>query len=73
MPLIFTAFVPVSPPVIPPVTAGADQLYNVPAGMIPLIISVGVRLNIIPLQVVEVMALIIASGFSVTVTVKTFP
>ena len=70
VPLILVALLPAWPPVIPPVTLGADQLYNVPAGTIPLVRLVGVTLKITPLHVTVVIAVITAVGFRVTVTVK---
>jgi len=73
VPLIFTALVPITPPVIPPVTVGADQLYNVPAGTIPFVPFVGVTVNNTPLQVIPVIAVIADTGFTLTVTVKLAP
>ena len=70
VPLILVALVPVTPPVIPPNTLGADQLYKVPAGTIPLVLLVGVTVNVTPLHVTVVIAVITAVGFKVTVTVK---
>ena len=70
VPLILVALLPIAPPVIPPVTLGADQLYNVPAGTIPLVTFVGVTVNSTPLHVTVVIAVITAVGFKVTVTVK---
>ena len=73
VPLIFIALVPGAPPVIPPVTDGALQLYKVPAGTIPFTPSIGVRLNRVPLQVVDDIALITGVGFTETVTVNDVP
>ena len=70
VPLILVALVPVTPPVIPPNTLGADQLYKAPAGTIPLVLLVGVTVNVTPLHVTVVIAVITAVGFKVTVTVK---
>ena len=53
-----------------PVTDGALQLYNVPAGTTPFVTSVGVTLNITPLHVVVLIGLIIPTGLTVTVTVN---
>jgi hypothetical protein len=64
---------PDTPPVNPPVTLGADQLYVVPAGTIPFVPFVGVTLNVAPLQPVAVMALIFAVGFTDTVKENTAP
>jgi len=55
-PLILTAVVPLTPPVIPPVTPGAPQLYVVPTGMIPFVPFVGLTVKLTPLHVVFVIA-----------------
>ena len=73
MPLIFTAFVPGNPPVIAPVTVGADHEYNVPAGTIPFVPLVGVTVNNTPLQLTPVIAVTAAEGFTDTVTVNAAP
>ncbi len=73
VPVITVAPLPVVPPVMPPVTVGALQLYVVPAGTIPLIPSVGVALNCTPLQVMAVIAAITAFGLTFTVTVNVAP
>jgi hypothetical protein len=73
VPVIIDAPLPVPPPVILPVTDGALQLYNVPAGTTPLIPLVGDDVNNTPLHVVDVIALIVAFGFTVTVKVNTAP
>ena len=73
MPLIFTAFVPEAPPVIPPVTDGVLQLYKVPAGTTPSVPLVGVNVNNTPLQVIVVIAVTLAVGLIVTVTAKLAP
>jgi hypothetical protein len=54
-------------------TAGRSQVYLVLAGTIPLVISVGVTLNVVPLQIVALMAVITAFGFTVTNTVNVAP
>jgi hypothetical protein len=54
-------------------TAGRSQVYLVLAGTIPLVISVGVTLNVVPLQIVALMAVITAFGFTVTSTVNVAP
>ena len=72
-PLILTAVVPLTPPVIPPVTPGALQLYVVPTGMIPFVPFVGVIVKLTPLHVVFVIAVTCASGFRFTVTEKDAP
>ena len=70
MPLINAAPLPVVPPVNPPVTVGALQLYVVPAGTIPFVPFAGDELNNTPLHVVALIALITAVGFTVTVQVN---
>ena len=52
---------------------GSPQLYEVPAGTIPLVILVGVTLNNNPLQTVVLIELITAVGLTVTNTVKVAP
>jgi hypothetical protein len=49
---------PAAPPVIPPVTVGAVQVYVVPDGTVPLIPFVGVTVNGIPVQIAEFMVVI---------------
>ena len=49
---------------------GAVQVYKVPLGTIPLVISVGVIAKPTPLQVTVVIVLITAVGFIVTITVN---
>jgi hypothetical protein len=73
VPVIIDAPLPVPPPVILPVTDGALQLYVVPAGTTPFVPFVGVALNNTPLHVIDVIALIVAFGFTVTVNVKADP
>jgi hypothetical protein len=68
IPLMIVAFVPDAPPVIPPVTAGAGQLYVVPAGTTPLTISAGVTENPDALHTVVVRVFINGFGSTVTVT-----
>jgi hypothetical protein len=58
---------------MPPVTLGADQLYNVLAGTTPLITLVGVTLNNTPLHAVPVIVFITAIGLTDTVKVNTRP
>ena len=65
---MFKAPLPNVPPVIPPVTNGADQLYVVPVGTTPLVPSAGVTVNPIPLQIVVVIAVIAGIGFTRRVT-----
>ena len=73
VPLIVVAFVAGDPPVKPPVTLGALQLYNVPAGTIPLVRFVGLTVNATPLQLTELIAVITAVGLIVIVTVNVAP
>ena len=69
VPLILPALVPDNPPV-KPVPVGADQLYVVPAGTVPLD---GVVLNIDPEHTVVLIAVTLACGLMVTVTLNTAP
>jgi hypothetical protein len=55
-----------APPVIPPVTVGALQLYVVPGGIVPVKNAV----NPTPVQVLNVTLLIDATGNTLTVTVN---
>ena len=73
MPLIVVAFVAGDPPVKPPVTLGALQLYNVPAGTMPSVRFVGLTVNATPLQLTEVISVITAVGLIVIVTVNVAP
>ncbi len=73
VPLITAAFVPLKPPVKPPVTVGADQLYNVPVGTMPFVPFVGVAVKSTPLQLTVVIAVTTAVGFTLMVTVNVEP
>ena len=73
LPVISIAPVPLMPPVIPPVTTGTLQLYNVPPGTIPSARFVGLTVNITPLQLTAVRLLITAVGLIVIVTVNVAP
>jgi hypothetical protein len=64
---------PVVPPVMLPVTSGADQLYVVPAGTIPLVPFAGVKLNEVPLQKDPVILVTAGNGFRVKEIVKVLP
>lgn len=66
VPVIDEAVVPGAPPVIPPVTIGALQLYEIPEGIVP----VNDTVNPTPEQVVSVTLLITAVGNTFTVTVN---
>jgi hypothetical protein len=59
-----------APPVNPPVTPGAAQLYVVPAGTVPLVMSTGVTVNPTVLHVVLVMFVIAGVGLTVTGKVR---
>ena len=72
VPLILPALVPDNPPV-KPVPVGVDQLYVVPAGTMPLVPLDGVVLNTVPVHTVVLIAVILACGFIVTVTLNTAP
>jgi hypothetical protein len=67
VPLILVCVNAPAPPVIPPVISGAGQLYVVPAGITPLVTSVGVTVNNTPLHVTAVIAVTAAFGLIVTV------
>ncbi len=73
LPLINAAFVALDNPVIPPVTDGTDQLYKVPAGTIPLVLLAGLTVNVTPLQLTVVIAVITGVGLMVTVKVNVAP
>ena len=64
---------PATPPVSPPVTVGALQLYVVPAGTTPFVPFAGVAVNAVPLHTVAVIAFIDGFGLTVTVTVNVLP
>jgi hypothetical protein len=62
-----------TPPVMPPVTDGAVQVYVVPAGTIPLVPLTGVDVKAILVHVITVIGVITGTEFTVTVTVKVGP
>lgn len=64
---------PAAPPVIPPETAGAPQVYVVPAGTTPLVLFTGVTENATALHAVPVIAVIAGMGLTVTVLVIGVP
>ena len=66
MPVTDPALVPGAPPVIPPVTVGALQLYVVPEGIVPVKDAVKPT----PVQVLNVTLLIEAAGKTLTITVN---
>ncbi len=72
-PLIVATATDCDNPPVNPVPVGVDQVYNVPAGTTPFVTSVGVTLNITPLQVVVLIGLIMPTGLIVTVTVNVDP
>jgi len=65
--------VPAIPPVTPPVTTAAPHEYVVPAGTTPLVIFIGVEVNVPPLHIVAVMSVTEGIGLTVTVTVNVAP
>jgi hypothetical protein len=69
---MFAADEPDEPPVIPPVTNGAGQLYVMPEGTISVPLA-GIIVKAVPLHVVAVLAAIDGVGLTVTVTVKALP
>ena len=73
VPLIVVWPLTAAPPVNPPVTLGALQLYNVPAGTMPLVRFVGLTVKATPLQLIELIAVITAVGLIVIVTVNVAP
>ena len=56
-----------------PAPEGVVHVYSVPAGSVPFVPSTGVKLKLLPLQIVVLNVLIVAAGLIVTVTVKAFP
>ena len=67
VPEIEAAFVPAAPPVIPPVTAGAGQVYVVPDGTVPSVPLAGDTVNGDPLHTVLVRVFIAGVGVIVIV------
>ena len=72
VPVILDAPLPVDPP-LKPVPEGNPQLYVVPTGTIPFVLLTGATENPVPLQTVEVIAVMAGVGLIVTVTVKVPP
>ena len=70
---MLVAFVPHTPPVMPPVTVGDNQLYVVPEGKTPFVPFTGVEVKDMPVHAVLVSAVIEGVGFTVTVTVNEEP
>lgn len=64
---------PAAPPVTPPVTTGAVQVYVVPAGIIPFVTLKGDDAKVPPLHTVAVIAVTAGIGLTVTVTVNGAP
>ena len=60
-------------PPVNPVPVGADHVYIVPDGITPFTPSVGVILNVPPLQTEVVIAVTVAKGLIVTVNVNCAP
>ena len=73
VPVMLLWALPEAPPVRPPVTVGADQLYVVPDGTIPFVSLTGVEVKPVPPQVTLVILFTYGRGFTVTVTVKVAP
>ena len=73
VPLMIDTPLAPDPPVRLPLIDGADHVYVVPAGKIPLVILVGVTVNVTPLQVIVLIAVIAGVGLMVTVTVNAAP
>ena len=77
VPVMILCNVPDAPPVTPPVTVGADQLYFVPTGTIssplmpPPLTGVNTKLSL--LHIISSLALIEGFGLIVTVNVNTSP
>ena len=64
--IVFTPLTCVAPPV-KPVPVGANQVYVVPAGTIPLVTSTGVTLNRIPPHAAPDIGAMLALALTVTV------
>ncbi len=62
-----------APPVMPPVTTGAAQVYVVPAGTTPFVPSEGVTVKPVPVHTDSVIAVTAGLGLTVTVTVNVAP
>ena len=74
VPVILVCEVPAAPPVIPPVTTGADHVYVVPVGTIlPVTPLTGLTVNTLSLQDEVVCVLTNGFGFTVTVIVNVDP
>ena len=69
VPDISAALVALIPPVSPPVTEGADQLYTVPGCTTPFVPFDGLRLKATPLHLMAVIAFIALMSFTTTVLV----
>ena len=67
VPVMFDAPAPDKPPLTPTVVIGADQLYVVPNGTIPLIPFVGEARNATPLHVIVLIDVIFTRGLRVSV------
>ena len=73
VPLMIDTPLAPDPPVKLTLIVGDDQLYVVPAGTIPFVMFVGVTVNVTPLHVIVLMAVITAVGLTLTVTVNAAP
>jgi hypothetical protein len=72
VPVILEAPLPAAPPV-KPVPAGADQVYVVPAGTMPLVIFTGDMVKPTPLHTAEFIGVIAGLGFTNIITEKSAP
>ena len=73
VPLTKACVVPPAIPVRLPVVDGADQVYVVPAGTTPFVPFVGEEVKLAPLQIVAVIAVMVALGFRLIVSENTAP
>ena len=62
-----------TPPVIVPEYVGTPQLYTASCGTMPFVLSVGVTVNVVPLQITALIGLTSGVGFTNTVTVNIAP
>lgn len=70
--IVLTAITCDNPP-LKPVPVGAVHVYKVPAGTIPLVRLLGLKVNATPLQLLVLIEVMAATGLMVTVTVNTAP
>ena len=62
-----------TPPVIVPEYVGTSHLYITSCGTMPFVPSVGVTVNVVPLQITALIGLTSGVGFTNTVTVNIAP